>query len=142
VLLLLGATMVMTRALRSRVIMDDSGLELVTSFKRHHMPWKNIERVTVHPGFRVCRVRVWADGTGHLALLRPTNAMDPGRGAGPRLLYSLPGYDMAPPNTPRSLRRPFEELRAEWLRHRKDSASAPEAALPSAVVEAHDAPHG
>jgi hypothetical protein len=40
VLLLLGLTVLMAAALRSRVIMDDSGVELVTSFKRHRIPWK------------------------------------------------------------------------------------------------------
>jgi hypothetical protein len=118
VLLLLGLTVLMAAALRSRVVMDDSGVELVTSFKRHRTPWKNIERVTVHPGFRVWRVRVWADGVGRLALLCPTNAVNSGVAVGPRPLSGLSGYDVAPPNTPRPLRRPYEELRAEWLRRR------------------------
>jgi hypothetical protein len=124
-LLLLGVTVLMATALRGRVIMDDSGVELVTSFKRHRIPWKKIERVTVHPGFRVWRVRVWADGVGRPALLCPTNAISSGVAVGPRLLSGLPGYDMAPPNTPRSLRKPFEALRAEWLRHRKDADARP-----------------
>ncbi|MGI5231306.1 hypothetical protein [Actinoallomurus sp. CA-142502] len=118
VLLLLGVTVFIAAALRGRVVMDDSGVELVSSFKRHRIPWTKIERVTVHPGFRVWRVRVWSDGVGRSALVCPTNAVDPGLGANP-LLSRLSGYDMAPPNTPGSLRKPFEELRAEWFRHRK-----------------------
>lgn len=100
VLLLLGLTVLMAAALRSRVVMDDSGVELVTSFKRHRIPWKNIERVTVHPGFRVWRVRVWADGVGRLALLCPTNAVNSGVAVGPVRCPAFPATTWRRPTRP------------------------------------------
>jgi hypothetical protein len=124
---LLGILLLTVASLRARLIVDDDGVDIVYSFSRRRVAWPTVERVSVTPGLRLWRAHIWADGRPYTALICPVvfslggisglGGTSPLGGAVPGSGL-LAGFDVPPPGTPRSLLRPFDDLRGEWLRHR------------------------
>jgi hypothetical protein len=113
---LLALLALMVASLRSRLIVDDDGVEIVYSFSRTRVAWPAVERISVTPGVRLWRAYIWADGRPYKALICPVMFSFGGMGLGGT--SPLGGFDVPPPGTPGSLRKPFDDLRGEWLRHR------------------------